>query len=384
MNWTGRRTEDLKTHNAALVMRYLLNHETVSRRDLASFTGLAPSSISNITRLFMEKGILRRVGNMNESRTGRRADLLARNPHAGSVICLALTPGECCIAMLNMDYTVTAKTVLELSDGCDGVNLDDIKKGISRLIQKCRAGSTVAVGVSMPDHPYNRQSIKRELESSFALPVYTMNNVEAMASAEYTNHFQSRYSNLIFTYIGRGIGSAVIRNRELWMGHRNSVNALGHTYITDRDTECRCGGKGCLESVSSETGIARSLIRDGIIDRFYYGDELIDFILTHRKECEPALRDAAGYFARGVMNLACFEDPPAILITGRINRLNPWFSNYVNEVYWRIIRQRADFYPPELIFHTSQDTPELLGAAVYAFTSFFCGKEVFHREKRAS
>lgn len=58
MNWTGRRTEDLKTHNAALVMRYLLNHETVSRRDLASFTGLAPSSISNITRLFMEKGIL--------------------------------------------------------------------------------------------------------------------------------------------------------------------------------------------------------------------------------------------------------------------------------------------------------------------------------------
>ena len=384
MKNSGRKTEDLKTHNAALVMRYLLNHEIVSRRELASFTGLAPSSISNITRLFMDRGILHRVGNMNETRTGRRADLLARNPDAGSVICLALTPGECCIAMLNMDYIITNKTILELPEDSQKANLNGIKKGISQFAERYAGRNTIAIGLSMPDRPYDHQAVKRELQSYFGLPVYTMNNVEAMASAEYANHFQNQYSNLIFTYIGRGIGAAVIRNRELWMGHRNSVNTLGHTYITDRDVVCRCGRKGCLESVSSETGIARSLVENGVIDGFCCGDKLIDFMLAHRKECEHTLREAAAYFARGVMNLAGFEDPQAVLVTGRINRLNPWFSNYVNEVYWEIISQRIDFHPPELIFHNLQDTPELLGAAVYAFTSYFCGPEVFNNERRAS
>ncbi|MCU4176743.1 ROK family protein [Carboxylicivirga sp. N1Y90] len=66
-------------------------------------------------------------------------------------------------------------------------------------------------------------------------------------------------NDFLMLTLGTGVGSGVVANGKLVLGHDGFAGELGHV-ITDSDgRECGCGRNGCLETYASATGICRTV-----------------------------------------------------------------------------------------------------------------------------
>jgi glucokinase-like ROK family protein len=101
--------------------------------------------------------------------------------------------------------------------------------------------------------------LTRLLEERYHLPVSILNDCHAAAIGEktYGKDFQ-KDENLILINVHHGIGAGIIINREIFQGDGGFAGEIGHIVVAHEQGEmCRCGKRGCLETVAS----ARALIR---------------------------------------------------------------------------------------------------------------------------
>ncbi len=83
------------------------------------------------------------------------------------------------------------------------------------------------------------------------MPVVVANDSHAAALAELTFFRRPRPNNLIVVRVGRGVGAGIILNGQLFQGDGYGAGEFGHVSIGSADTLCRCGRKGCLETMTS-------------------------------------------------------------------------------------------------------------------------------------
>jgi len=65
--------------------------------------------------------------------------------------------------------------------------------------------------------------------------------------------------NMIMLTLGTGVGSGIVVNGKLVLGHDGFAGELGHVITDVNGRECGCGRKGCLETYASATGICRTV-----------------------------------------------------------------------------------------------------------------------------
>ncbi len=105
--------------------------------------------------------------------------------------------------------------------------------------------------------------VKEELEHRFPWPVQMDNDANLAALAEsWRGHGQGKNPLLCLT-IGTGVGGGVVIDGQLFHGFTNMAGEIGHLPVSSRMWTCHCGKKGCLETVSSGTGLLR-LAQDGL------------------------------------------------------------------------------------------------------------------------
>ena len=80
-----RTLKDVKTNNTAQVLECILNHDNMSRIEIAEKCGLSPSTVTQAVTLLLEEKLVREVC-AGESTGGRRPILLQMNPDYGCVI----------------------------------------------------------------------------------------------------------------------------------------------------------------------------------------------------------------------------------------------------------------------------------------------------------
>ena len=374
----SRQSTDLRTANTISVLYGLLTHERLSRKELVRSTGLAPSTISGITADLLELGIIRRVGVLGGSSAGRKSELLSRNPKAASLAAVHLTPELCRIGVIDLGYDFQAKKDIPFAEGFTETDTKTLIAELRSLIEQSGCSNLAAVGVALPDHPFDNPLIIDSFTSSFPLPIVQMNNVEAMAMYEYYDNLGRSVQTLVFIYIGTGIGSGLIIDGNLYKGTTGRACDLGHTYITDEPIPCRCGRKGCLETVASELSFSRALSAHFRLDPAPLRDELIELVSTNIRRGDgftiSLMEKAAFYLGKGIFNLISILDPQQIVVTGRVNRLNPFFSNLVERAYLDHTRE-GNFPVVPLNFIDFHDEAGLKGAAMFSFISLFCGAD---------
>ena len=100
--------------------------------------------------------------------------------------------------------------------------------------------------------------LKEKLETYFNVPAAVGNDANMAALGEWKYGAGVGHQNLIYITISTGIGSGIICDGHLLLGHRGLAGELGHiTVIPEDGPMCGCGKRGHLEAVASGTGIAR-------------------------------------------------------------------------------------------------------------------------------
>ncbi len=65
----------------------------------------------------------------------------------------------------------------------------------------------------------------------------------------------SKASNFVFFTLGTGVGGGIVLNGRAWTGDTGRAGELGHIMVDPNGRICGCGARGCLETISSLTGI---------------------------------------------------------------------------------------------------------------------------------
>ena len=151
--------------------------------------------------------------------------------------------------------------------------VDNLSAGVQKIIDQVGGASNIkGIGVGAPNGNFFTGCIEfaanlpwkgviplaQMLSDKLNVPVALTNDANAAAIGEMTYGAARGMKDFIVITLGTGVGSGIVVNGQLVYGHDGFAGELGHT-TTYRDGRlCGCGRKGCLETYSSATGVART------------------------------------------------------------------------------------------------------------------------------
>jgi glucokinase len=171
----------------------------------------------------------------------------------------------------NIQYQLSEST--NVSSGPEG-----IFNQIDSMINTCCSESNIdrqslkGIGIGAPafmdiEKGYVKEAVnlawkgvymKERLENLLNLPVFVDNDANVAALGEMWRGAGVGSDDLLCITLGTGVGSGVIINRTIHHGANDTAGEFGHvTVIPENGSPCNCGKTGCLETISSATGLIR-------------------------------------------------------------------------------------------------------------------------------
>jgi predicted NBD/HSP70 family sugar kinase len=318
----------LRHLNQERLIEFLLANGPSTQAELARGTGLSTATVSNIVRDMAGKGV---VGTSPVRSGGRRA-LQVRLADTGDVVAgIDFGRRHVHVVLATLGYQTIAEAEESLPLGYDVHH--GLTAAAGSLDSLLAAGgiprdAVLSVGVGVPG-PIDRRTGTvlqgailpewvgmsiRDLEDAFRFPVVVDNDANLGALAEVTWGANRGVRNLVFVKIGSGIGAGLILNGQPYYGSLGITGELGHTPVVDRGVICRCGNRGCLETIASTTVMIEALSRgpSGVVTT---AD-----ILRRGLERDPAtlrvVGDAGTAIGQAIGSIANVINPELVLIGG--------------------------------------------------------------------
>ncbi|MDR6611591.1 MULTISPECIES: ROK family transcriptional regulator [unclassified Leifsonia] len=317
----------LRHLNQERLVEFLLANGPSTQAELARGTGLSTATVSNIVRDMAAKGV---VATSPVTSSGRRALLVQLTDTGDIAVGVDFGRRHVRIVLTTLGYDVIAEEQVALEPGYDVLGA---VREAARLLDRMLAEgghdreSVLAVGVGIPG-PIDRRTgtvlqgailpewvgiTRRELEDVFGFPVVVDNDANLGALAEVTWGANRGERNLIFVKIGTGIGAGLILNGQPYYGFLGITGELGHTPVAEHGVICRCGNRGCLETIASTSVMLESLGRGD-------GARTAADILRRGLDKDPAVlrvvSDAGTAIGQAIGNIANVINPELVLIGG--------------------------------------------------------------------
>ena len=102
--------------------------------------------------------------------------------------------------------------------------------------------------------------VAQKFEEALGIPVRVTNDANAAAMGEMTYGVARGMKNFIMITLGTGVSSGIVVDGKIVYGSDGFAGELGHFVIdhTENGRPCGCGRRGCLETYTSATGVART------------------------------------------------------------------------------------------------------------------------------
>ncbi|OYD08216.1 ROK family glucokinase [Paludifilum halophilum] len=153
--------------------------------------------------------------------------------------------------------------------------------------------------IRLTNIPWEDVPVKEYLEQELQIPVAIDNDANAAALGEAWSGAGAGRSDLILVTLGTGVGGGLVTGGRLVRGVNGMAGEIGHIRVEERGALCGCGQRGCVETISSATGMTR-LVREAVLS----GGETI----LAKKAQSGSLE------ARGIFEAAELGDPIALKV----------------------------------------------------------------------
>ncbi|NBD28329.1 ROK family glucokinase [Paenibacillus glycinis] len=185
--------------------------------------------------------------------------------------------------------------------------------------------------------------LKDILEAKLNKKVLVNNDANVAALGEAWAGAGRGISDCVCYTLGTGVGGGVIINGKIVEGYKGMAGELGHMAIVPdlEAIQCGCGNKGCLETVSSATGIIRmakdavergdrtslsfveNIMAKDVIDAAKAGDEVAARIVNR----------AAFYLGKSMATVAVVLNPQRFIIGGGVSKAGEFLFEQIRDVF---------------------------------------------------
>jgi predicted NBD/HSP70 family sugar kinase len=121
---------------------------------------------------------------------------------------------------------------------------------------------------------------------------------------------------MAYVMLSSGIGGGLILEGRLYRGARGAAGEIGHVTIDDNGYMCRCGSRGCLETMVGAAALAEQLRRS-------HGEQIsIERMVALAREGDPSCRrviaDAGQVVGRAAAAFCNTFNPERIVVGGEL------------------------------------------------------------------
>jgi N-acetylglucosamine repressor len=358
----GKDLAGLRDQNLSVLLSTIWENAPISRKDLATLTGLSPSSITRLIQQLQKHKLIIETGK-GVSSGGRLPLLVTPNPDAGLIMCLDLSGSK----LHGGIFDATNQLVLASDKPFENVGAEAIKRMILDFCHELYSSPQVlgrnflGIGVSIPGRidagqvlaeSFNLKlqdfPIHRILTNKFQLPVFLEVDTAAAALAEKYYGAGVGIDNFVYILVSIGIGGSAIIDGKLYQGKAGFVGYLGHIIVDPNGPICLCGKRGCLEKVA-----AGPAILDGIRNVVAYerGDPIITKMAANLEHLElekiaeaarqgsalavEGFENSAYHLAYAISIIATILDVSTFIIGGEV-------SQYGGDLYLNAIRRSLE------------------------------------------
>jgi len=191
--------------------------------------------------------------------------------------------------------------------------------------------------------PLTNVPLKKILQEKLGKPIFMGNDANVAALGEAWAGAGKGVPLMVLYTLGTGVGGGIIINGQILVGSTGMGGELGHMAVVPdlEATQCGCGQMGCLETVSSATGIIR-MAKDAVErgDRTMLAEvqhitakDVFDAAKAGDESAIRIIERAAFYLGKSIATLSVVVNPNRFVIGGGVSKAGELILAPVREAF---------------------------------------------------
>jgi predicted NBD/HSP70 family sugar kinase len=267
--------------NRGIVIQTLFDLGPTSRAELARRAGVNRTTISGIVQPLIDGNVLVETVPERATRSeGKPARPLWFSPKAPPVCGVLLMPDVVRACLVGLDGAIIGenRVALPKGDGPIAPIIRAVKKSVRTALAAAARrplGIGVAVGgmvdtnqgsiVAMNLAPsLDRYPLADELGAEFGLPVRLDHHPRALLVGDRWFGKGRGAAQFAVIYTGEVLGGAFYFDGRLYRGAGGAGGELGHTFVQVGGELCRCGRRGCWDTIATLSWLRRETKKAGL------------------------------------------------------------------------------------------------------------------------
>jgi glucokinase-like ROK family protein len=328
--------EDLRERNRLRIVDALRRHGPATRSDLAALTGLSRTTVGSLVDALQGNGLVVESDPADpRSGPGRPAGLLHLDAAAGLAAGVDFGHTHLRVAVADLSGTVRAERSVELDvDAAASTALDAATELFDAVLAEAGADRSrvIAAGMGLPG-PIDRRTgtvgssvilsdwaglePAHELERRLGVAVEVDNDANLGALGELLFGAGQGLRHLVYVKVSSGIGAGLIIDGRLHRGATGIAGELGHVQVRDDGAVCRCGSRGCLETIAG-AGALLAVMRPAHGEHLRPRD-MLDLVAAGDAGAERVFNDAGRAIGRALGDLCNCLNPSAVIVGGDLS-----------------------------------------------------------------
>lgn len=370
----------LREANRAQIVDVVRKFGGLTQVEISESTGLSAATVSSIVKELARGGAVEVRATV---RSGRRAQLVTLTHRVGLAVGLQIGNRQLRLLLGDAGHEVLAERTLPLpNEHKMDTTLDRAALLVVDLLERIGAGldEVLGIGVGLPApvdeatgmisvrgimRGWDEVHVAQVLAKRLGRPVFVDNDANLGALAESTMGASRPYRDSVYVRASYGVGAGIVLAGQLHRGAAGVAGEIGHVQVHTTGAVCRCGRRGCLDTVVGAAALLDELrpthgslaLRD-LVTGALEGDELL----------VATLADVGARIGTVVAGLAQAVDPQCVVVGGEMAEAGELLIGPLREAVRRgaLLNQIA---PLEVVPAELGQRAEVMGALLLALQS---------------
>ena len=334
--------------NERAILRDLLSNGPATQSELARRTRLSNGSVSSIVKTLRDRGMLETSATVA---SGRRATLVTPRTSSRTVaVGIDLGRSHIGIAVLKPGRELLLEKRVALAPETPAEqSLRDVRKLLRDSLAELERTETDVAGIvfGVPG-PFDRERgvvvdgtilpewvgrSAQDVSDALGVEVELANDADVGALAERAWGAGADVDDFLFVKIGTGIGAGIVADGHLYTGGFGIAGEIGHSTVDPTGALCRCGNRGCLETVAATPIILQYLSE--AFGRQVSRSELGELARTRHRATMRVVQDAGQALGQSIASAVNILGSKLVIIGGPLSETGDVLLDPVREGFSR-------------------------------------------------
>ncbi|TCC44934.1 ROK family protein [Kribbella capetownensis] len=271
---------DVRQQNYSAILRAVMQHGPIARSELSGLTGMATGTMTKLTGLLSEAGLLRELpAESGQGALGRPRTPMVVDDRDHRVVGVHFGLRRTTVCLLDLRGALLAEVRLPHRRRGFEPLVAQAVEGIQELTSRT-PGRILGVGAStggwvdreagvVRDHRVLRwhdAPLRDALASGLGLPTEVDSSFRALAMAERWFGGAQGVDDLIGLFVGNVVGAGFMLGGRVFPGYCAAAGTVDHLSVgVTADEACSCGRRDCLHVAASDLAVLARARKEGLI-----------------------------------------------------------------------------------------------------------------------